>query len=299
MEVLACFGSPQQQEQWLQPLLKGEIRSGFAMTEPSVASSDGANLECRADISSSNVVLNGVKWFTSGAMDPRCQVLIVMARNDFSESSPKHLRHCMVLVPMSTPGVQIVRHLNLYGYDDAPHGHAEISFRNVTVPIGNLIQGPGDGFAIAQGRLGPGRIHHCARLVGMGERAIHETVGRMYMRAAFGSQFSSMTSVLQRLASMRSNVQQARLLVLQCATQIDQFGPKGARQSISLIKAAVPSLIEAVIDQAIQIQGGRGVCQDTVLPQLWAGARALRLADGPDEVHLASVGSIELVQHKL
>jgi acyl-CoA dehydrogenase len=292
MEVLVRYGTPAQQDRWLKPLLAGEIRSCFAMTEPGVASSDATNIECRIRRDGDHYVIDGRKWWTSGAMDPRCAIAIVMGKTDPSAS--KHLQQSMILVPMDTPGVEIVRALHVFGYDDAPHGHAEVVFRDVRVPAENILLGEGRGFEIAQGRLGPGRIHHCMRVIGLAERALELMCQRASSRVAFGRPLADQGALRHAIAYSRIELDQARLLTMAAARAIDEGGAKGARKQIAMIKVVAPNAALAVIDRAIQIHGGGGVCQDFPLAYAWANARTLRLADGPDEVHLESIAKQEL-----
>ena len=287
MEVLAQYGSPAQQERWLKPLLAGEIRSAFAMTEPAVASSDATNIATRIARDGNAYVIDGHKWWTSGACDPRCAVFIVMGVTN-PQAEP-HRRHAMILVPRDTPGVTVVRALNVFGFDDAPHGHAEVRFENVRVPAENLILGEGRGFEIAQGRLGPGRIHHCMRLIGLAQRALESVLARANARVAFGKPLAAQGMVQNAIAESRCEIEQARLLTLAAADTLDRYGNKVAKDAIGMIKIVAPRMACNVIDRAIQIHGGLGVCQDTFLAQAYAAARALRLADGPDEVHIAAL----------
>ena len=291
MEVLEMFGNPDQQRRWLEPLLEGVIRSGFAMTEPDVASSDARNIRTSIERDGDTYVINGRKWWTTGAMDPRCKILIVMGRTN-PEADQYH-QQSMVLVPMETPGVKIERNLSIFGYQDQ-HGHAEISFTDVRVPISNLIGEEGAGFAIAQARLGPGRVHHCMRAIGMAERALGLMIDRAQSRTAFGKELSQQGVIQQWIAESRISLEQSRLLVLKCAWMIDTYGAKAARKEIAAIKVAIPRMAEEIIDRAIQVHGGAGVSQDTVLPFLYAGVRALRIVDGPDEVHIRDIARMEL-----
>jgi acyl-CoA dehydrogenase len=294
MEVLVRYGSPAQQDRWLKPLLAGEIRSCFAMTEPAVASSDATNIECRIRRDGDHYVIDGRKWWTSGAMDPRCAIAILMGKTD--PGAPKHLQQSMILVPMNTPGVEVVRPLTVFGYDDAPHGHAEVVFRNVRVPVENILLGEGRGFEIAQGRLGPGRIHHCMRSIGVAERMLELMCRRASSRVAFGKSLAEQGAVRQAIAHSRIEIDQARLLVMAAARAIDEGGAKGARKQIAMIKVVAPNMALAVIDRAIQVHGAAGVCQDFPLAKAWASTRTLRLADGPDEVHLESIAKQELTE---
>jgi acyl-CoA dehydrogenase len=292
MEVLHLYATPDQKVKWLVPLLEGEIRSCFSMTEPDVASSDATNIRASIVREGDGYILNGCKWWSTGGGDPRCRLSIFMGKSD--DSAPKHLQQSMVLVPMAAEGVQIERMLNVYGYDDAPIGHAEITYTNVRVPKENLLLGEGRGFEIAQGRLGPGRVHHCMRLIGAAERALELMCRRAKHRAAFGRTIAEQGIVRQWIAESRIAIDQARLLVLKTAWLMDDGGSKTARREISMIKALVPRMACAVIDRAIQVYGGMGVSQDTPLAQFWTYARSLRLADGPDEVHLESIARSEL-----
>ena len=291
MEVLHLFGTDEQKKQWLEPLLAGEIRSGFAMTEPDVASSDARNIATSIVKEGNNYVINGRKWWTTGAMDPRCHILIVMGVTD-PDADSNH-RQSMVLVPMNTPGVTIVRNLSVFGYIDQ-HGHAEILFENVKVPITNLIGTQGSGFEIAQARLGPGRIHHCMRAIGMAERSLSLMIERAGERIAFGTLLSQQGVIQEWIANARIDIEQARLLVLKTAWLIDTVGAKAARKEIAAIKVVVPRMAQEIIDHAIQVHGGAGVSQDTPLASMFAGIRTLRIVDGPDEVHLRDIARIEL-----
>jgi acyl-CoA dehydrogenase len=294
MEVLHLFGSAEQKSKWLEPLLNGEIRSGFAMTEPDVASSDARNIETSIERHGKDFIINGKKWWTTGAMDPRCKILIVMGKTDLNADT--HHQQSMVLVPIDTPGVEVVRTLSVFGYVDQ-HGHAEIKFTNVRVPVANLIGEEGSGFAIAQSRLGPGRVHHCMRAIGTAERALSLMVERSMSRSAFGKDLSQQGVIREWIANSRIEIDQARLLVLKAAWLIDTIGAKNARKEIASIKVAIPQMAQRVIDRAIQIYGGAGVSQDTPLAAMYAGIRTLRIADGPDEVHLRDIARLELKEH--
>jgi acyl-CoA dehydrogenase len=291
MEVLHMFGSTEQQQRWLQPLLDGRIRSGFSMTEPDVASSDATNISTRIERDGDSYVINGRKWWTTGALDPRCEVLIVMGKTD--PDADKHRQQSMVLVPMNTPGLMVHRSLPVFGYHDQ-HGHGDIQFRDVRVPVANLIGEEGGGFAIAQARLGPGRIHHCMRMIGVAERALDMMVARAQDRIAFGKPLADQGVVQEAIALSRIEIEQARLLTLKAAAMIDEVGAKGARTEIAAIKVVAPRVACEVVDRAIQVHGGAGVSDDTPLAAMYAGARSLRLADGPDEVHLRDIARMEL-----
>ena len=296
MEALARYGTRAQQERWLEPLLAGEIRSAFAMTEPDVASSDATNIECRIERDGDDYVVNGRKWWTSGALSPRCELLIVMGKTD-PGNPDRHRQQSMVLVPRRTPGVTVVRHLPVFGFDDAPHGHAEVRFEDVRVPADHLLLGAGRGFEIAQGRLGPGRIHHCMRLIGLAERALERMCKRVKSRVTFGRPISEQTVTQERIADARIGIDQARLLVLHAAWRMDTAGNKEARKDIAMIKVATPLMACKVLDWAIQAHGGGGVTSDFGLASAYANARTLRLADGPDEVHRNQIAKLELRRH--
>jgi acyl-CoA dehydrogenase len=296
MEVLARYGTPEQQRDWLEPLLDGRIRSCFGMTEPEVASSDATNIASSIVRDGDHYVINGRKWWSSGANDPRCAVFIFMGKSD-PDNASRHKQQSMILVPRDTPGVNILRHLPVFGFDDAPHGHAEIVFDNVRVPAANLLLGEGRGFEIAQGRLGPGRIHHCMRLIGLAERALEQMCRRSLSRVAFGKPVAEQGVTLERIAEARIMIDQARLLVLNAAHMMDTVGNKVAAKEIAMIKVAAPTMACQVIDWAIQVQGGGGMA-DPFLAHAYASARSLRLADGPDEVHRSQIGKMELARYK-
>ncbi|MDR3469525.1 MAG: acyl-CoA dehydrogenase family protein [Xanthobacteraceae bacterium] len=289
MEVLAHYGTPEQQERWLRPLLDGRIRSGFSMTEPAVASSDATNIQCEIRRDGDHYVINGRKWFTSGAMNEDCELLIVMGKTDPNHPD-RHRQQSMILVPRDTPGVRIVRDILTFGYDDAPVGHPEIVYDNVRVPAANILLGEGRGFEIAQGRLGPGRIHHCMRLIGCAQRALELMCARATSRVAFGKPLAEQGSVREDIAHSFCDIAQARLLTLQAADKMDREGNKAARDLIAAAKIVVPSMAARVIDRAIQVHGGAGVSQDTFLPRAYVYARFIRIGDGPDQVHLAAIG---------
>jgi acyl-CoA dehydrogenase len=296
MEVLVKYGSAAQKERWLKPLLAGEVRSSFCMTEPAVASSDATNMRATACIEGDHVVLNGLKWWSSGIGHPHCRVLIFMGVTNPSAS--KHQRHSMVLVPRDSPGVEIVRMVPVFGSYDSPFGHGEVRFTNVRVPVENIIAGPGRGFEIAQGRLGPGRIHHCMRTLGAAERALELLCQRSLQRVAFGKPLAELGGNIDVIANARIKLEQARLLTLKAAWMLDEVGTKGARSEISQIKVAVPNIALQIIDQAIQMHGGAGVSPDFPLADMFATIRTLRIADGPDEVHRALIAKLELGKYK-
>lgn len=293
MEVLTRYADSQNQKRWLVPLLNGEIRSAFAMTEPAVASSDATNIECQITRDGDEYVINGRKWWTSGIGDPRCKILILMGKTDPSNPD-RHRQQSMILVPVETPGIKVEKMLSVFGYDDAPHGHGQVLFQDVRVPANNILLGEGRGFEIAQGRLGPGRIHHCMRQIGVAERALEHMCKRTKERVAFGRPVSEQTVTLERIADARCAIDQARLMVLFAAHKMDTVGNKEARKEIAMIKVAVPNMTCRVVDMAIQAHGGGGVSQVFPLASMYAHSRTLRLADGPDEVHRNQIGRLEL-----
>jgi acyl-CoA dehydrogenase len=295
METLERYASEEIKDQWLEPLLRGEIRSAFLMTEPAVASSDATNIQCSIKREGNEYVINGVKWWSSGAGDPRCAVYIVMGKTD--PEAPRHSQQSMIVVPANTPGIKILRPLTVFGYDDAPHGHMEVELKNVRVPVGNLMLGEGRGFEIAQGRLGPGRIHHCMRTIGSAERALELMCKRLNSRVAFGKTVSSQGVWHERIADARIMIEQARLLTLKAAYMMDTVGNKIAKSEIAMIKVIAPNMATQIIDWAIQAHGGGGVSDDFPLAYAYAHQRTLRLADGPDEVHRNSIAKLELARH--
>ena len=297
MEVLVRYGSAAHKAEWLAPLLRGEIRSAFAMTEPDVASSDATNIQARIEKDGADYVINARKWWTSGANDPRCKVLIFMGKTD-PENPDRHRQQSMLVVPMDTKGVKVLRYLPVFGYDDAPHGHAEIDFHDVRVPASAVLLGEGRGFEIAQGRLGPGRIHHCMRLIGLAERALEKMCRRTLSRVAFGKRIAEQTVTLERIADARVLIDSTRLLVLNAAHLMDTVGNKAAAKEIAMIKVAAPLMACQVVDWSIQAHGGAGVCDDFGLAYAYAQARMLRLADGPDEVHRNQIGKLELKRYR-
>lgn len=295
METIERYGSEAHKDRWLEPLLRGEIRSAFLMTEPDVASSDATNIQCRIDRDGDEYVINGTKWWSSGAGDPRCALYIVMGKTN--PDAGRHEQQSMVLVPANTPGITVKRHLSVFGYDDAPHGHMEIELKNVRVPVDDILLGEGRGFEIAQGRLGPGRIHHCMRSIGAAERALELMCKRAVSRVAFGKTIAQQTVTQERIAESRCSIEQARLLTLKAAYMMDTVGNKVAKAEIAMIKIVAPSMALKVIDWAMQVHGGMGVSDDTPLAYMWAGQRTLRFADGPDEVHRNSLAKLELARH--
>jgi acyl-CoA dehydrogenase len=292
MEVIERYGTEEQKERWLKPLLAGEIRSCFCMTEPEVASSDATNIQASIVRQGDEYVVNGRKWWSSGAGDPRCKISIFMGKTD--PAAPKHKQQSMILVPLDLPGVKIERMLTVYGYDHAPHGHGEITFTDVRVPVANMLFGEGRGFEIAQGRLGPGRIHHCMRLIGVAERALETMCKRVLGRTAFGKKIAEQGTIRADIATSRIEIEQARLMTLKAAAMMDTVGNKAAKTEIAMIKVIAPNVALRVIERAVQAHGAAGVCQDTFLASAWANSRTLRLADGPDEVHLESIAKYEL-----
>ncbi|RQO60614.1 acyl-CoA dehydrogenase [Paucibacter sp. KBW04] len=295
METIERYGDESHKTRWLEPLLRGEIRSAFLMTEPAVASSDATNIECRIERDGEDYLINGTKWWSSGAGDPRCAIYVVMGKTN--PEAGRHEQQSMVLVPANTPGITVKRPLSVFGYDDAPHGHMEIQLKNVRVPVSHILLGEGRGFEIAQGRLGPGRIHHCMRSIGAAERALELLCGRAIARSAFGKTIAQQTVTQERIAEARCMIEQARLLTLKAAYMMDTVGNKVAKAEIAMIKIVAPNMALQVIDWAIQVYGAMGVCDDTPLAMMWAHQRTLRLADGPDEVHRNSLAKLELARH--
>jgi acyl-CoA dehydrogenase len=296
METIERYGSPEQKKQWLEPLLAGEMRSAFAMTEPAVASSDATNIEARIERQGDEYVINARKWWTSGAGDPRCKIYIFMGKTDFD--APRHSQQSMVLVPADTPGITILRPLTVFGYDDAPHGHMEVDFKDVRVPVSNILLGEGRGFEIAQGRLGPGRIHHCMRLIGLAERALELMCKRASQRVAFGKPVAEQGVTRERIAEARCMIEQARLLTLKAAWMMDVAGNKGAQGEIAMIKVVAPNMACKIIDWAMQVHGGAGMSGDFPLAYFYTSARTLRFADGPDEVHRNAIAKLELGRYR-
>jgi acyl-CoA dehydrogenase len=297
METILRYGSPELQEQWAKPLLEGEIRSAFLMTEPEVASSDATNIQCRIDRQGDEYVINGRKWWSSGAGDPRCKIMVVMGKTD-PDSADRHKQQSMILVPTDAKGVTVERALTVFGYDDAPHGHMEVTLKDVRVPASNILLGEGRGFEIAQGRLGPGRIHHCMRIIGQAERALELMIRRLQERVAFGRPVAEQSVWHERIAESRIMIEQARLLTLKAAYMMDTVGNKEARMEIAMIKVIAPNMAQQIIDWAIQAHGGGGVCQDFPVAAMYANNRALRLADGPDEVHRAQIARLEMRKYR-
>jgi acyl-CoA dehydrogenase len=296
METILRYGTPEQQEEWAEPLLEGEIRSAFLMTEPEVASSDATNIQCRIDRRGDELVVNGRKWWSSGAGDPRCKIMVVMGKTD-PDNADRHKQQSMILVPTDAKGVTVERALTVFGYDDAPHGHMEVTLEDVRVPASNILLGEGRGFEIAQGRLGPGRIHHCMRIIGQAERALEVMIKRLQARVAFGRPVAEQSVWHERIAQSRIMIEQARLLTLKAAYMMDTVGNKQARMEIAMIKVIAPNMAQQVIDWSIQAHGGGGVCQDFPVAAMYAHNRALRLADGPDEVHRAQIARLEMRKH--
>ncbi|MEH6638245.1 MAG: acyl-CoA dehydrogenase family protein [Porticoccaceae bacterium] len=296
METIERYGSQEQKDRWLEPLLQGEIRSAFCMTEPQVASSDATNIETRIERDGDEYVINGLKWFSSGVHEPRCKILIVMGKTD--PEAARHVQQSMILVEPNTPGITVKRWTPVFGYDDAPHGHAEVEFKDVRVPASNILLGEGRGFEIAQGRLGPGRIHHCMRVIGVAERALEYMCTRALNRVAFGKTLAEQSIWLERIADARINIEQARLLTLKAAYMMDTVGNKVARMEIAMIKVAAPNMALAIIDDAIQAYGACGVTEDVGLARAWAHTRILRIADGPDEVHRNQIARLELKKYR-